>query len=430
MSKIWDAIIVGGGAAGFYGAITCANALRAGSTQTSDPRVLIVERAPRVLQKVKISGGGRCNVTHDCFDPKRMAGHYPRGHLELIGPLHHFGVRETVRWFEERGVELKTESDGRMFPTTDDSQTIIDCLRGAADEAGVELRTKAAVKDIRRLPRANQLENDRQPAFELIMGDGEPLRARKLLLATGGTRSSSGARLAATLDHQLVPAVPSLFTFHIDDPRLDGLQGLSVEHAQVQVQGEGLDSDGPLLITHWGLSGPAVLKLSAWGARELHALDYTFELSVNWLPGVDIESRFHALRSDWGKRQVTSRSPFDALPKRLWERLVEAAEVRGDCRWAEFPKHQSRALADQLTRGRFQVTGKSTYKDEFVTAGGVRTDDVDMRTMESRITPGAYFAGEVLDIDGVTGGFNFQNAWTTGHLAGQAMAAGLVATKQ
>lgn len=423
MSKIWDAIIVGGGAAGYYGAITCANALKAGSTGTSDPRVLIVERAPRVLQKVKISGGGRCNVTHDCFDPKRMANHYPRGHLELIGPLHHFGVRETVRWFEGRGVELKTESDGRMFPTTDDSQTIIDCLRGAADEAGVELRTRAAVNEIRHLS-----EDD--AAFELIMHDGEPLRARKVLLATGGTRSASGARLAQNLGHELEPAVPSLFTFNIDDPRIEGLQGLSVEHAEVQVNGEDLDSDGPLLITHWGLSGPSVLKLSAWGARELHALDYTFELSVNWLPGVDIESRFHQLRSDWGKRQVASRSPFDALPKRLWERLVEAAEVRGDCRWAEFPKKQSRALADQITRGQFQVTGKSTYKDEFVTAGGVRTDDVDMRTMESRITAGAYFAGEVLNIDGVTGGFNFQNAWTTGHLAGQAMAAGLVAAAQ
>ncbi|MFW5966590.1 MAG: NAD(P)/FAD-dependent oxidoreductase [Persicimonas sp.] len=410
MSRLWDAIIVGGGAAGFYGAITCANALG------EDAGVLIAERSSRVLQKVKISGGGRCNVTHDCFDPKQMATNYPRGHRALIGPLHRFGVRETVRWFEGRGVELKTEADGRMFPTTDDSQTIIDCLRDAAEEAGVELRTRTAVDKIRRL------DDEDDAAFELALHESAPIRAKKVLIATGGTRSKSGARLAESLGHDLAPAVPSLFTFNIDDPRIDGLQGLSVEPVEVHVEGQDLDSDGPLLITHWGLSGPAVLKLSAWGARKLHAIDYTFTLEVNWLPNVDVEERFHRLRSEWGKRQVGTRSPFDAIPGRLWQRLVDVADIDGNCRWAEFPKDQSRKLAKQLTRARFQVTGKSTYKDEFVTCGGVPTDEVDMRTMESRITPGAHFAGEVLDIDGVTGGFNFQNAWTTGHLAGLAMA--------
>ncbi|QDG54942.1 NAD(P)/FAD-dependent oxidoreductase [Persicimonas caeni] len=403
---MWDAIIIGGGAAGFYGAITCANAL------PRRARVLIVERARRVLQKVKISGGGRCNVTHDCFDPKRMATHYPRGNKALIGPLHRFGVRETVRWFTARGVELKTEADGRMFPTTDDSQTVIDCLQDAADRAGVELWTSAGVEAITPI----------DEGFELALRDGRTVRTRTVLLATGGTRSTSGASLARSLGHELIPPVPSLFTFHIDDPRIEGLQGLSVDHVEVEVVGEPLANDGPLLVTHWGMSGPAILKLSAWGARELHALDYTFDLQVNWLPGVDCEQRFHKLRADWGKRQVGSRSPFDQLPKRLWERLVDAAEIDPERRWAELSKKKSRALGRHLTRAEFSVTGKSTNKDEFVTCGGVPTDEVDMRTMESRITPGVYFAGELLDIDGVTGGFNFQNAWTTGHLAGQAMA--------
>lgn len=412
MSETWDTIIVGGGAAGFFGAIACATASGGGA------KVLILERSPRVLQKVKISGGGRCNVTHDCFDPKRMATHYPRGNKALIGPLHRFGVAETVRWFSQRGVELKTESDGRMFPVTDNSQTVIDCLRDAAEQAGVEVETSAAVKTIAR-------NDEAKGGFDLVLHGGRKLRARFVLLATGGTRSASGARLAQGLGHTLRPAVPSLFTFNIDDPRIVGLQGLSVDPARVSVRGESLSDEGPLLITHWGLSGPAVLKMSAWGARLLHQLDYTFTIEVDWLPGVDVESRFHRLRSDWGARQVATRSPFDAIPRRLWERLVEASGVRGECRWAELSKKKARTLVDQLRRGAFEVTGKSTYKDEFVTCGGVSTDDVDMRTMQSRETPGVHFAGELLDVDGVTGGFNFQNAWTTGYLAGQAIAAEL-----
>lgn len=408
MSDIWDAVIVGGGAAGYFGAITCA-------TRSPAKRVLIVERSSRVLQKVKISGGGRCNVTHDCLDPKRMAANYPRGNKALIGPLHRFGVRDTLRWFEGRGVQLKTEADGRIFPTTDDSQTVIDCLRDAADEAGVELWTSAAVKTIA------PLDGD-EARFEIVLHGNKRLRAQNVLLATGGTRSKSGAELARSLGHQLVAAVPSLFTFRIDDPRIDGLQGLSVDQVEVRVRGEELADSGPLLITHWGMSGPAILKISAWGARQLHALDYRFDIEVDWTPGVDLEARFHKLRSQWGKRQVGSRSPIDAVPKRLWERLVSAAGIADAQRWAELPKKQSRALSEQLSRGVFAVDGKSTNKDEFVTCGGVPTDDVDMRTMQSRHTPGVYFAGELLDVDGVTGGYNFQNAWTTGYLAGVAMA--------
>jgi hypothetical protein len=406
MSKIWDAIIIGGGAAGYFGAIHCAEA------GAGELDVLILEKSSRVLQKVKISGGGRCNVTHDCLDPKRMASHYPRGNKALIGPLHRFGVRDTIRWFTHRGVELKTESDGRMFPTTDDSQTIIDCLRDAADASGVQLRTRAAVKGI----------THADDHFDLKLHNGELVRARRILVATGGARVAGAAKLAEDLGHTLVPAVPSLFTFNIDDPRIEGLQGLSVNPAEVSVRGEDLSDDGPLLITHWGMSGPAVLKLSAWGARELHAREYDFAIDVNWLPGVDVQQRFHELRSEWGKRQIVTHSPFDPIPMRLWERLVEQTDIDPRCRWAEFPKASSQKLTRQLTAAEFHVTGKSTYKDEFVTCGGVATDDVDMRTMESRETPGAHFAGELLDIDGVTGGFNFQNAWTTGFLAGQAMA--------
>lgn len=414
MSETWDLIIIGGGAAGFYAAITCAEA-RPGT------RVLIVEKSARVLQKVKISGGGRCNVTHDCPDPKRMASFYPRGNRALIGPLHHFGVLDTIRWFNARGVQLKTESDGRMFPTTDDSTTIIDCLSAAADKAGVEIRTSHGVKDI------TPIDSAAFTGFELTMHRQEPLRARKVLLATGGTRTAAGASLARTLGHNPIPAVPSLFTFNIDDARIDGLAGVSVEHASARVQGEKLTTDGPILITHWGLSGPAILKLSAWGARELHARDYNFTLEVNWLPGINVSERFHKLRNDWGKRQVSTRSAFDAISKRLWESLVGAAGIDGECRWAELPKAKSNMLAEYLTRAQFGVAGKSTNKDEFVTCGGVPTDEVDTRTFESRKTPGAYFAGEILNIDGVTGGFNFQNAWTTGHLAGMAIASELAA---
>lgn len=409
----WDVIVVGGGAAGYFGAITC------GAASDGELRVLILERSRRVLQKVKISGGGRCNVTHDCDDPRSMATRYPRGSKELIGPLHNFGPRDIVRWFEQRGVRLKTEPDGRMFPVTDDSQTIIDCLREAAREVGVELRTRVGVEAI--VNRSTREES----CFELICADGSRPVARRLLLATGGTRSGTGAALAKTLGHVLQPPVPSLFTFNIDDPRIDGLPGVAVEEVALTAVGTELATHGPLVITHWGMSGPAVLKLSAWAARELHDLDYSFVLKVDWLPGVDAAAELQRLPADseWGKRQISTRSPFDPLPRRLWQRLVEAAGVPRDRTWAECSRELQRALSSQLKQARFEVTGKSLNKDEFVTCGGVSTDQVDMRTMESRRCPGVYFAGELLDIDGVTGGFNFQNAWTGGYLAGISMAA-------
>lgn len=400
-----DLIVVGGGAAGFFAAITCA--------ESSSKSVLILEKTSHLLHKVRISGGGRCNVTHDCFEPRELTRHYPRGEKSLIGPFHRFGAADTVDWFARRGVTLKSESDGRMFPVTDDSQTIVDTLLGAARAAGVEVRTSAGVASIVR----------RDDAFEVVTDRGTSYTAANVLLATGGTRSATGARLAAGLGHELQPATPSLFTFKIKDPRIDGLQGLAVAAAEVRVQQSKLRSSGPVLITHWGLSGPGILKISAWGARELAERDYRFEISVDWLLGADPEAVVADKRRNEGKRQLSSRSPFDEIPKRLWLRLLAAADVSADTTWSQLSRTQATQLLTQLTASTFAVTGKSTNKDEFVTCGGVSLDEIDFRSMESKLVPGLYFAGEIIDVDGITGGFNFQNAWTNGFHAGSDIAA-------
>lgn len=407
---MWDAIVIGGGAAGFFGAITCAEGLG------PQGRVLLLERGREVLRKVKVSGGGRCNVTHACFEPRPLSGHYPRGDRALIGPFHRFGPREIIAWFEARGVALKTEADGRMFPITDDSQTIIDCLLGAADAAGVLVRTRAGVAGI--VP-----PDEAREAFEVTLESGEVLCTRKVLLATGGTQTGPGAGLARALGLELEPPVPSLFTFHIHDARLEGLQGLSVEDVVASVPGERLSARGPMLITHWGLSGPAILKLSAWGARALHAVDYRFALELDLLPGVDARERLGALRQDWARRQIATRPPHDAIPRRLWQSIVQYVDLAQEKVWAQLSRAELAALDEQLKRARFEVIKKSTFKDEFVTCGGVRTDALDMRTMQARHLPGLHVAGELMDVDGITGGFNFQNAWTSGFLAGQAMSA-------
>lgn len=406
MNTHWDAIVIGGGAAGFFAAITCAEA--------SGKRVLILEKTAHVLGKVKISGGGRCNVTHACFEPNPLTAHYPRGEKSLIGPFHRFGAADTVAWFEERGVKLKTEQDGRMFPITDSSQTIIDTLTHAARVAGVEIRTSTGVQSI-----------TAGESFTLTTSKDESLTADAVILATGGTRLAAGARLAESLGHELIPNVPSLFAFNIEDPRTDGLPGVSVPLAEVSVEGMKLKAAGPLLITHHGLSGPGILKLSAWGARDLHERDYLFQIKINWLPEVtdtELESTFSAKRKNWGKRRVRGHCPFEAIPKRLWDRLCEAAGIASDTIWSQLSKENTRQLIKELSAGGYQVSGKSINKDEFVTCGGVKLKDVNLKTMESKLQPGLYFAGEVLDIDGITGGFNFQNAWTSGYLAGTAIA--------
>lgn len=452
MTGEWDAVVAGGGAAGFFGAIACA--------ELGLKRVLLLEATAHVLAKVRISGGGRCNVTHACFEPRTLAAHYPRGGRELLGPFHRWQPRDTVEWFESRGVALKTEPDGRMFPVTDRSETIVECLKHQAAKAGVKVHLQAGLRAAEKLPGGG---------FRLSVltaGEAEPgiLTCRSLLLATGGTRGSAGFAIAEALGHAIEPLVPSLFTFHIDDPRLKGLEGLSVPAARLTVEaasrrspgpagggtrltveaatrrlptresggtppprGIRLESEGPLLVTHTGLSGPAVLKLSAWGAREFAACQYRFKLSVNWSGERgrgEVRAALESARTGEHRRQrVANWNPIP-LPSRLWERLAAAAGAAEGQVWADAPKALIEALAHQAAETEFAVEGKSLNKEEFVTCGGVRLSEVDFRTLESKRCPGLHFAGEVLDIDGLTGGFNFQAAWTTARLAAEAMAAG------
>ena len=403
----YDLVVAGGGAAGFFGAITFAE-LSPGA------RVLVLEKSREVLGKVRISGGGRCNVTHACFDPRELSQFYPRGSKPLIGPFHRWGPSDTVEWFEGRGVPLKTESDGRMFPQSDSSQSIIDCLLGAAGDAGVEVRRSCGVKTV---------EKDGDGSFVIRTSSDEVIRSKQLLLTLGGTRNRIGADLAEQFGHRVQTAAPSLFTFKIADPRIDGLQGLAVKDAEVSIVGTKLCARGPVLVTHWGLSGPGILKVSAWGARTLQEQDYRFEVKVNWTGSLGYEevvSHFSSLRGET-RRKIINDACF-GMPSRLWKRLVEGVLGNAEVTWPHLTKDHARELARQLVDGRFEVHGKSMNKDEFVTCGGVELRDVNFKTMESRVEPGLYFAGEVLDIDGVTGGFNFQAAWTTSRIAGEAMA--------
>ena len=415
MADTFRVVIVGGGAAGFFAAITCAEALAGRGTVT------LYEATAHPLAKVRVSGGGRCNVTHACFEPRDLVKRYPRGGRELLGAFHRWQPRDMVAWLAARGVETKTEEDGRMFPVTDDSATIVDCLARGAAAAGVHVVTSMGVRKAERVSRPGE-----PPSFWLTLTDGTGLRCERLLLASGGNRSSAGFLIAEALGHSLEPLVPSLFTFHLDDPRLIGLSGVSVENAAVSVPGTKLRTDGPLLITHWGLSGPAILKLSAWGAREMADRAYEFPLLLNWTGTHTRDSlvrELSAVRAQNPKKQITTWSPL-AMPQRLWERLVVSAGIAATTPWAQVGNAALATLATQLTAAEMKVVGKSLFKDEFVTCGGVRLSEVDFRAMESRVCPGLHFAGEVLDIDGVTGGFNFQAAWTTGYLAGQAIAAG------
>ncbi|HEY1764397.1 MAG TPA: NAD(P)/FAD-dependent oxidoreductase [Opitutaceae bacterium] len=402
-------LVAGGGAAGFFAAIACAEANPA-------DEVVVHEATAHPLSKVRISGGGRCNVTHACFDPGRFAQSFPRGSRELIGPLHRFGATETVAWFADRGIQLKAEKDGRMFPVTDRSATVIDCLTAAAARAGVRLVTRSGVKTVARPPSGG--------AFLVGLTGGAGVVADRVLIATGGGRLSVGLAIAESAGHAVSPPVPSLFTFHVDDARLEGLEGVSVPLAAASVPGTRLRETGPVLVTHWGLSGPGILRLSAWGARELSAADYQFRVVINWaepLSSAQAREDLESGRTQHPRRQVASANPF-GLPARLWERLVAAAGIGPETTWAVVSREALNALVAQSTAAEFVVTGKSLNKEEFVTCGGVRLSEVDMATMESRICAGLYFAGEVLDIDGITGGFNLQSAWTTGWQAGRAMA--------
>lgn len=401
------AVIVGGGAAGYFAAIRAAESF-------PDLRVLLLEATHRPLLKVLLSGGERCNVTHNCFEPNELIKGYPRGSQELRGPFSRFQPRDTVAWFTARGVELKTEPDGRMFPVTDSSATVADCLKQAAEAAGVEVRLAARAKEIIR-------SSGDGSRFELHLKEGEPIEADSILLATGST--PSGYKMAASLGHTITTLAPSLFTFQIQDRRIDGLSGISVPKAHLTLtipDQHKFEQTGPLLITHWGLSGPAVLKLSAWGARELQKANYHATLHINWLVNHTLESARVMLDSFRAKhpiKQIQSEGPF-FLPRRLWIRITEHAGIELDRTWSNLTREQAASLCHQLLHSEFAVVGKGEFKDEFVTCGGVSLKEVDLRNMQSKIVPGLFFAGELLDIDGITGGFNFQAAWTTGWIAG------------
>ena len=401
-------VIVGGGAAGFFAALACAETRRGAE-------ILILEKTAHFLSKVKISGGGRCNVTHACFDPRELTTRYPRGERALIAPFQQFHAADTVAWFEQHGVKLKTEADGRMFPATDSSQTIIDCLINAATAAGIKLKTNCGVETVIKKSGGG---------FELEISNGEKLTCDKLLLAIGGCRTPALGQLVVSLGHRLEPPVPSLFTFHVEIPWVRELAGVSLETVEVSVPEARLRERGALLLTHWGLSGPAILRLSAWGARELHDRNYQFPLHINWLPHWNAETiaaEFQKQRKLQPAKFIVN-TPLAKLPSRLWEQLVIASGLARDTRWAALSGGTQHKLIQQLLRSELPVTGKSLNKDEFVTCGGVRLNEINFKTMESRICSGLFFAGEVLDIDGITGGFNFQAAWTTGWLAGRAMA--------
>ena len=404
-------VVIGGGAAGFFAAIACAET-------NPGARILLLEKTRHLLSKVRISGGGRCNVTHACFEPKDLVLHYPRGSRELLGPFARWQPRDTVDWFAARGVTLKIEPDGRMFPVTDSSTTIIDCLLGCARELGIEVRVQTGVQSLQPTPPGG---------FRIGLGNGSEIEADRVIIASGGGLQSGGLTIARDLGHTVTELAPSLFTFHLDDPRLRDLQGLAALDTQVSSPETRLTQTGPVLITHWGLSGPAILKLSAWGAREFSRLNYVFTIEINWIRPTRTDAaraRLNHEKAVSGRRLVSTHCPFE-LPRRLWERLVDSAGIGPDFQWARLSRDQLTALATELTAGRFQVTGKSMNKEEFVTCGGVSLDEIDFRRMESKRVPGLHFAGEVLDIDGVTGGFNFQAAWTTGYLAGVAAAEAL-----
>ncbi|MBP6181598.1 NAD(P)/FAD-dependent oxidoreductase [Flavobacterium sp.] len=402
MNSNFDIIIVGGGAAGFFTAINIVE-------KNPKLKVAILERGTEVLNKVRISGGGRCNVTHACFEPNELVKFYPRGEKELRGPFHQFCSGDTIEWFEKHGVELKIEPDGRMFPVSNSSQTIIDCFLKAAQKLGIAVLTGQSVQSIFKKDTLWKVETQ-----------SENYLAEKLILATGS--NPKVWEMLQNFGHAVVSPVPSLFTFNIKDSRIKELPGVAAQ-VTVKVKDTKLTSTGPLLITHWGMSGPAILKLSAWGARILHDKNYQFTIFVNWLNDADkedVEKNLKELKQEHAKKSVSKKSPF-LLTNRLWESLVLASGIEVETKWADLSKIQLQNLTNQLTNSTFKVNGKSTFKEEFVTAGGIDLKEINFKTMESKLHENLYFAGEIVNIDAITGGFNFQNAWTSGFIVANAV---------
>lgn len=401
-------VVAGGGAAGFFCAVTAAR-LNPGL------KVIMVEKTGKLLSKVKVSGGGRCNVTHACFSIPEMVKKYPRGSNFVKKTFHQFFTSDTIQWFEERGVPLKTEADGRIFPVSNSSQSIIDCLLQEANKYSVEIRLHHEIKNI-------EYKNSSYP-FITHFNNELRLPTDFICLASGGYPKPNMFDWILPSGHTIEAPVPSLFTFNMPGNSVTSLMGISVPDAQVKITGESLRERGPLLITHWGMSGPAILKLSAWGARMLKEKEYRFEIRVNWLGDTNersVHDEMQMIRDSAGGKKIRQKNPWD-LPQRLWEWLLEQSGIK-DIHWADLPSTLQNKLIQHLTNMPFSVDGKTTFKEEFVTAGGIRLSEINHHTMESRIRPGLYFAGELLDVDGITGGFNFQHAWTSGYIAGKSIA--------
>jgi len=405
-------LVIGGGAAGFFCAINAARI---------NPRlqVTIVEKSGKLLSKVKISGGGRCNTTHACFDIGEMSNKYPRGGNFVKKTFHQFFTTDTIQWFEERGVKLKAEEDGRMFPVSNSSQTIIDCLLSEADNYGVQIRMNVEVKRINVHP-----GSDQDSMFRVQCSNGEMFKADFICISCGGYPKASMFDWLKELGHSIEDPVPSLFTFNMPQHPINKLMGVSVERARVKIIGSKLEQEGPLLITHWGLSGPAVLKLSAWGARLLATSNWQFSVVINWLPAYNeqsLQSVFQTLRFDRATQKIINRNSF-GLPQRLWEFFLEQSDVNKEKRWADLKTKEQNKLVRNLCAAEFAIKGKTTFKEEFVTAGGINLNEIDANTMMSKRLPNLFFAGEILNVDGITGGFNFQHAWTSGFIAAKNIA--------
>ena len=401
-------IVIGGGAAGFFCAV---NAARLDSSL----QVVLVEKTSKLLSKVKVSGGGRCNVTHACFSIADMVKKYPRGAAFLKKAFHHFFTVDSIAWFNERGVSLKTEADGRMFPESNSSQTIIDCLLNEANKYKVEIMMNATVHSI----------NKKSEGWELLLSN-KNITADHICIASGGYAKAEQFNWIKDIGHSIEDPVPSLFTFNMPGNNITTLMGVTAERVAVKITGTKLQETGPLLITHWGLSGPVILKLSAWGARELALKNYSFNILINWLPAyneITLKEKIQQVRFDIASQKIINKNPF-GIAARLWEYFLQCSDIASEMRWADLPGKEQNKLVKTLCAQEFAVKGKTTFKEEFVTAGGIKLAEIDVNTMQSKIVPGLYFAGEVIDVDGITGGYNFQNAWTTAWIAAQGIIRG------
>lgn len=399
-------IVIGGGAAGFFTAINAAQ-LHKNTTVT------LLEKSAKLLSKVRISGGGRCNVTNACFDNSILVKNYPRGEKELHNVFSRFNTNDTLEWFKQRGVELKTETDGRIFPITDRSETIINCLMQEATLSGVNIKLNVDIKEIKKST----------TEFTLTAVDGSNFSCTKLIIATGGNPKNEAYEWIKKLGHSIIKPVPSLFTFNIPNNNITQLMGVSSPWVKVKVKQAKLETEGPLMITHWGMSGPAILKASAWGARILNNIGYNFIINISWLPKYTEEKlkiEFTNFKDEHATKLIISTYPFE-IPKRLWEYFIDKAGINKNTRWADLSRKTITTLISILLDDEYSVKGKTTFKEEFVTCGGIHLKEIDFKTMQSKIIPNLFFVGEILNIDGVTGGFNFQNAWSTGWIAAQAL---------